>query len=102
MLLLLILLLLVMPTAVWAEYKTIEEIAEAYTVGACRGCHGKIHSEWLASAHAHSVANSIGILRDFIEWRLKRGREVDKRQLMRCMGCHAPYLSNASESLSKR
>jgi cytochrome c553 len=99
MLLILVLFLLIVPIGALAEHKTIEEIAEAYAVGTCRGCHGKIHSEWLASAHAHSVANSIGILRDFIEWRLKRGKEVDKRQLMRCMGCHAPHLENASESL---
>jgi hypothetical protein len=99
MLLLLILSLLIVPIGALAEYKTIEEIAEVYTVENCGACHRKIYEEWYASAHAHSVANSIGILRDFIEWRLKRGKEVDRRQLMRCMACHAPYLENASESL---
>jgi len=35
MLFLFILFLLIMPTAVRAEYKTIEEIAEAYSVETC-------------------------------------------------------------------
>ncbi len=69
MLFLFILFLLIMPTATRAEYKTIEEIAEVYSVETCGACHRRTHEEWHASAHAHSVANSIGILRDFIEWR---------------------------------
>src|SRR4030042_2280293 len=99
MLLILVLFLLIVPIGAWAEYRTIEEIGEVYSVETCKACHRKIHEEWHASAHAHSVANSIGILRDFIEWRLKRGKEVDRRQLMRCMACHGPHLENASESL---
>jgi hypothetical protein len=95
----LVLFLLIVPIGASAEYKTIGEIAGAYSVEACKACHLKIHEEWHASAHAHSVVNSIGILKDFIEWRLKRGKEVDRRQLMRCMACHAPYMENASESL---
>lgn len=76
MLLLLILLLLITPTAAWAEYKTIGEIGQAYSVETCGACHRKIHEEWHASAHAHSVANSIGILRDFIEWQSRADVEV--------------------------
>lgn len=95
----LIVLLLAVPIEARAEYDTIDEIARAYDVAACGECHDRIHGEWLASAHAHSVANSTGILRTFLEERLQNGKEVDRRQLMRCMECHAPQLGNASESL---
>ncbi|MBI4791732.1 MAG: hypothetical protein HY789_03130 [Deltaproteobacteria bacterium] len=97
--LILFLFLVIVPLEARAEYDTIDEIAQAYAVETCGECHDKIHGEWLASAHAHSVANSVGILRTFIEERLQNGKEVDRSQLMRCMECHAPHLAHASESL---
>jgi hypothetical protein len=101
MLLLFIVSLLAAPMEARAEYDTIDEIAAAYAVEACEECHDKIHGEWLASAHAHSVANSAGILRTFIEERQADGKEVDRSQLMRCMACHAPQLENGSEVLAR-
>jgi Zn-finger protein len=97
--LILVLCLLAVPIEARAEYETIDEIAGAYAVETCRDCHDRIHDEWLASAHAHSVANSVGILRTFIEERRQNGKEVDRSQLMRCMACHAPHLEKASETL---
>lgn len=93
-----------LPFAAHAEYKTIDELAKAYSVDSCKGCHGKVHEEWKASYHSQSIVHSLGGIRNFIvvglgqEWK----KPVNKENLMRCMACHAPHLQDASESLVKQ
>jgi hypothetical protein len=92
-----------MPMAGQAEYKTLNELAKAYSVDQCRSCHAKVHGDWSTSYHSQSVVHSLGGIRNFIvvglgqEWK----KPVNKEHLMRCMDCHAPMLKDASESLIK-
>ncbi|KAF0216933.1 MAG: hypothetical protein FD174_3488 [Geobacteraceae bacterium] len=97
----LLMFLLALPVTVFGEYRTIDELAKAYSDEACKSCHARVHEEWSSSYHARSVVNSLGILREFIEVGLKKDwkKPVNREELMRCMGCHAPQLKDASESL---
>lgn len=91
-------------SAFGAEYKSIDELAKAYSVDKCKTCHSKVHDEWSKSFHSQSVVHSLGGMRNFIivglgqEWK----KPVNKENLMRCMDCHAPQLKDASESLVKQ
>jgi cytochrome c553 len=86
-----------------AEYKTIDDLAKAYSVEKCTTCHAKVHDEWKTSYHAQSIVHSLGGMRNFIvvglgqEWK----KPVSRENLMRCMECHAPQLKEASEGLVK-
>jgi hypothetical protein len=99
----LILCLLTLPVTVKAEYQSIDELTRAYDDQPCKACHVGIHQEWSSTYHAHAMVNSLSILRDFIEngvakeWK----KEFSKKDLMRCMDCHAPQLKDASESLAR-
>jgi Zn-finger protein len=101
--LLLLLFLIGLPAAACAEYQTIDELVRAYGGESCRACHAAVHEEWQSSYHAHSVVNSLTVLRDFIENGLGRDwkKPVSKGELLRCMECHAPQLNDASESLAR-
>ncbi len=97
-------LVIALPFAVQAEYKTIDDLAKAYSVEKCKTCHAKVHDEWKTSYHSQSIVHSVGGMRNFIivglgqEWK----KPVSKENLMRCMDCHAPMLGEASESLAKQ
>jgi mono/diheme cytochrome c family protein len=97
-------LIVALPFAVQAEYKTIDDLAKAYSVDKCKTCHAKVHDEWKSSYHSQSIVHSVGGMRNFIivglgqEWK----KPVSKENLMRCMDCHAPMLWEASESLAKQ
>lgn len=101
---LLILIFVAMPLAASAEYKSINELAKAYSDETCKQCHSKIYDEWKSSYHSQSILHSIGGLRNFIvnglgkEW----NKPVNREHMMRCMGCHAPLLKDASEPLIKQ
>jgi cytochrome c553 len=96
-------LFLTVPVAATAEYKTIDELAKAYSVETCKSCHGKVHEEWQSSYHSQSIVHSLGGMRNFVvvglgqEWK----KPVTREHLMRCMECHAPQLKDASEALAK-
>lgn len=96
-------LVLWLPFSVQAEYKTIDELAKAYSADSCKGCHAKVHDEWASSFHSQSIVHSLGGIKNFItvglaqEWK----QPVSKAHLMRCMACHAPMLKDASEDLVK-
>ncbi len=97
-------LIVALPFAVRAEYKTIDDLAKAYSVDKCKTCHAKVHDEWKSSYHSQSIVHSLGGIRNFIvvglgqEWK----KPVNRDNLMRCMDCHAPMLREASESLAKQ
>jgi hypothetical protein len=97
-------LLIVLPAGAQAEYKTIDDLAKAYSDASCAGCHAKVHAEWASSYHAQSIVHSLGGIRNFIttglgqEWK----QPVSKAHLMRCMSCHAPMLKDATEDLAKK
>ncbi len=97
-------LIVALPFAVQAEYKTIDDLAKAYSVEKCKTCHAKVHDEWKTSYHSQSIVHSLGGMRNFIvvglgqEWK----KPVSKENIMRCMDCHAPMLREASESLAKQ
>ncbi|MGE5894160.1 MAG: multiheme c-type cytochrome (seleno)protein ExtKL [bacterium] len=94
---------LALPVAVCGEYKTIDELAKAYSDESCKSCHAKIHDQWKISFHSQSVVHSLGGMRNFIvlglgkEW----NKPVTKENIMRCMDCHAPQLHEASDGLIK-
>lgn len=96
-------LLLALPLAARGEYRSLAELAGAYSDQSCKGCHQQVHGEWGASRHSRSVVDSLGITRDFIvtglggQWR----SPVSKEHLMRCMECHAPQLEEGSEELAR-
>lgn len=98
-----IIILLLLPVFADAEYKTIDELAKAYSDETCKSCHSKIHEEWEKSYHSQSVVHSLGGLKNFIAIGLAKewNKPVTKENLMRCMDCHAPQLKDASESLIK-
>lgn len=96
----LIVFLLVFPAGVLAEYKTIDDLAQAYGDEACKACHAAIHQEFRSSIHSRSLISALGITRDYLvtglaEWK----KPVDRVQVMRCMRCHAPQLAEASDAL---
>lgn len=97
-------LIVALPYAAQAEYKTIDDLAKAYSVDKCKTCHAKVHDDWKTSYHSQSIVHSLGGMRNFIivglgqEWK----KPVSKENLMRCMDCHAPMLREASESLAKQ
>jgi len=95
--------LLALPLTAQGEYKTLDELTKAYSVDKCKSCHGTVHKEWEASYHSQSVVHSLGGIRNFIV--VGVGKEYDepmsKEHLLRCMGCHAPQIKDASESLAK-
>lgn len=99
----LIVLFVALPLAASAEYKTIDEVANAYSDESCKACHEKAYNEWKTSYHSQSVVHSLGGIRNFIvvglgkEW----NKPVNREHMMRCMDCHAPQLKDASESLIK-
>lgn len=101
---LLILIFVALPLAASAEYKSIDELAKAYSDETCKQCHSKIYDEWKSSYHSQSIVHSLPGLRGFIvnglgkEW----NKPVNREHLMRCMNCHAPQLKDASESLIKQ
>lgn len=92
-----------LPLIASAEYKSLNELAKAYSDETCKTCHAKVYDEWKTSYHAQSVVHSMGGIRNFIvvglgkEW----NKPVTKEQMMRCMDCHAPILKDASESVVK-
>jgi len=94
--------LLLVPVAVSGEINTIDELEKAYGDKACMSCHEKTHGEWRKSLHSQSVVHSLGGLRNFIVFGLKRDwkKPVNRENLMRCMHCHAPLLDQASDSLA--
>ena len=98
------LLLFVIPLGAGAEFKTIDDLAKAYSDASCKGCHAKVHSDWKSSYHSQSIVHSLGGIRNFIvvglgqEWK----QPVSKAHLMRCMSCHAPMLKDASEDLARQ
>ena len=93
---------LAIPPVVRAEYQSIDELAQAYSDESCKGCHARIHGEWQSSSHSKSVINFLGIMRDYLTTGLQEWKKpVDREQLMRCMTCHAPHLSEASEPLMR-
>lgn len=98
------LVLISLPVSAGAEYKTIDDLAKAYSSASCEGCHAKVHGDWKASFHSQSIVHSLGGIRNFIvvglpqEWK----QPVSKAHLMRCMACHAPMLKDATEDLAKQ
>jgi Cytochrome c554 and c-prime len=99
---LLILFFIFWPLTAFPEYKTLDDLAKAYSDESCKACHASIYEEWQSSRHAHSVVNSVGITSQFIHDLLKDWKKpLNKENLMRCMDCHAPQLKDASESLAK-
>ena len=59
-------LFLTAPVSATAEYKTVDELARAYSVETCKSCHGKVHEEWQTSYHAQSIVHSLGGMRNFV------------------------------------
>jgi hypothetical protein len=97
---LLIFILLLLPALAFAEYQTIDELANAYGDETCKACHAQIYEAWQASRHSTSVVSSIGITRQFLaslekDWK----KPLNREHMMRCVACHAPQLKDASESL---
>ena len=98
-----VMLVVALPLTAQGEHSTLNALAKAYDDGACKSCHGKIHKEWTSSYHSQSVVHSLGGLRNYIV--VGVGKEYDqpmsKEHLMRCMGCHAPQIKDASEKLAR-
>jgi hypothetical protein len=98
----LILISLLIPFAVAAEFNTVDELEKAYDDRTCRVCHEKVYDEWKKSLHSQSVIHTLGGIRNFMVFGLgKWDKPVNKENLMRCLHCHAPSMENASEALFK-
>lgn len=93
---------LLVPVLASGKFNTIDELEKAYGDKACRTCHEKTHDEWRKSLHSQSVVHTLGGLRNFIVFGLKRDwkKPVNRENLMRCMHCHAPLLEFASDALA--
>ena len=63
---LLILIFIALPLVASAEYKSINELAKAYSDETCKQCHSKIYDEWKSSYHSQSIVHSLPGLRAFI------------------------------------
>lgn len=100
---LLLLSFIALPLTASADYKTIDELAKAYSDETCKTCHAKAYDEWKTSFHSQSVVHSVGGIRNFIKVGLEKewNKPVTKEHVMRCMFCHAPVLKDASEPLIK-
>jgi hypothetical protein len=87
-----------LPDEDWHEYEWIDPTPDAVHEERCGNCHGVIHEEWAASAHARSVTNRrFRNLYDGGDW---DGRPERGWNLLRdhphgagvCAACHAPTL----------
>jgi hypothetical protein len=96
------LVIVIAPAFARGEFNSIEELEKAYSDNTCRECHEKIHEDWKKSLHSQSVVHSLGGLKNFISFGLKRDwkKPVNRENLMRCFHCHAPLFENASDSLA--
>jgi len=84
------------------EANTIDELVSMFDESGCMDCHEEIHDQWSQSWHAQSVVSSLSSITSFIENGLKREWEVEvsKKELLKCMDCHAPVINFASEKLA--
>lgn len=84
------------------EANTIDELVSMFDESNCMECHEEIHDQWAQSWHAQSVVSSLGSITSFIENGLKREWEVEvsKKELLKCLDCHAPVYNFASEKLA--
>ncbi len=87
-----------LPGEDWDEYEWVDPTPDAVHEERCGNCHGVIHDEWAASAHARSVTNRrFRNLYDGSDW---DGRPERGWNLLRdhphgagvCAACHAPTL----------
>lgn len=86
------------------EANTLAELTTMYGDEACRECHGDVYEEWEASWHSRSVTAATGILAKYIrsglgeQWK----KPLTKAELLKCLYCHAPAVSRASEELARK
>ncbi|MCS6977861.1 MAG: carboxypeptidase-like regulatory domain-containing protein [Gemmatales bacterium] len=87
-----------LPQEDWDGYEWVVPTPDAGQAERCGNCHGTIHAEWAASAHARSVTNRrFRNLYDGTDW---HGRPDRGWNLLRdhphgagvCAACHAPTL----------
>lgn len=104
MLIFLALFVVVPVSAYSAQYGSIDELVAAFSDETCKGCHGKIYEQWKSTPHANSVNLALGGLGSFQTSGVKQWwkREVTKRDLMKCLDCHAPVMRFATEELAQK
>lgn len=87
-----------LPDEDWDQYEWVDPTPDPAHAERCGNCHGAIHAEWAASAHARSVTNRrFRNLYDGSDW---DGRPQRGWNLLRdhphgagvCAACHAPTL----------
>lgn len=90
------------PSAFSATANTIDELAAMYSIEACVDCHEDIHDEWKNSWHAKSIVDSrvLRTWRTFILGGLDKSETAKRKDLKDvCLPCHAPTTKDASDEL---
>ncbi len=81
---------------------TIDELVKMFDDSKCKECHPQQYSEWEKSWHSKSVVSSLKGMSNFFsigvpkEWE----RKLTKKEVMKCLDCHAPTMKYASEELA--
>lgn len=69
------------------------------TADDCRACHLRTYEEWEQSYHAKSmVASHGGFKKYIIDEEQRKGRPLNRDELLACLGCHAPAMRFASDA----
>ncbi|MCI0414494.1 cytochrome c family protein [bacterium] len=73
------------------------------TADTCKSCHLRNYQEWEQSYHAKSVVAALTFLKKYIITQEQvKGRELNRNELMACIGCHAPVMRFAADEDFKR
>ncbi len=82
---------------------TMDELVSQYDSTACQNCHADIYEQWKESYHSKSIVSSAKSIGTFLtvgiqsEW----GREINRMEAAKCLGCHIPMIHTATERLAK-
>ncbi len=79
-----------------------DEFVQTFSAEKCMSCHEEVYEEWKASMHARSMVSSLKGIANFLaigvpkEWH----KEVDKKEVLKCLDCHLPQIKYATERLA--
>ena len=79
-----------------------DEFVNTFSSKKCMECHEDVYHEWEKSFHSRSMVDSIKGIANFFtvgvpkEWE----KELDRNELLKCLGCHLPQIQYASDRLA--
>ncbi len=82
---------------------TMDELVQQYDSTACQNCHADIYEQWKESYHSKSIVSSAKSIGTYLTVGIKGewGREINRMEAAKCLGCHIPMIHTASEKLAK-